>query len=588
MRRIFSRPNESHDCELSGLFGNENEQLMNTTPPQARYAFLSQRGRTARSLRESQFVPIEIEDNVDAEEIADVLSDDDYNLIPRSLTTDDEPMASSHKQVPPPAPQAIDRRRLDSQLIAEHRSSIYAHRLEHQPQYSNMRLGSRKLGVHPMHPTIQAKQNQMYLITTLLPSQSEQPALINRVLPKELLLRIFSYLDIVSLCRCAQVCRIWNRLAMDGSNWQSVDLFCFQKEIKTSVVENLATRCGGFLKELSLRGCENVHDSAMRSFSAKCPNIEALSLSKCKYITDNTCEYLGRYCHRLMFLDLENCTAITDNSLKFLSEGCTHLNELNISYCTNITDTGIEDLFRGCNNLKSLIAKGCEGLTYACFQGLNKHMTQLQRLNLLSCSAITDETVEIIADSCPYLEFLCISNCKEVTDRGVNALANSCYALKDLELASCINVSDMGFISLSKNCHELERMDLEDCVLITDTALINLNSGCPNLNSLTLSHCENLTDQSLAELCTTHKNCLRVLELDNCPNITDAALEHVRPVQNLERIDLYDCQLITKEAIKKFKQHRPEVVVHAYFAPSTPPVQAQPTRRGICKCCTIL
>ena len=29
--------------------------------------------------------------------------------------------------------------------------------------------------------------------------------LINKILPKELLIRIFSYLDVVSLCRCAQV-----------------------------------------------------------------------------------------------------------------------------------------------------------------------------------------------------------------------------------------------------------------------------------------------------------------------------------------------------------------------------------------------
>ena len=28
---------------------------------------------------------------------------------------------------------------------------------------------------------------------------------INKILPKELLLKIFSYLDVVSLCRCAQV-----------------------------------------------------------------------------------------------------------------------------------------------------------------------------------------------------------------------------------------------------------------------------------------------------------------------------------------------------------------------------------------------
>jgi hypothetical protein len=180
---------------------------------------------------------------------------------------------------------------------------------------------SLQLTHHPDHPTIQAKQNQMYLITTLAPSQqNSQPALINRVLPKELILRVFSYLDIVSLCRCAQSCRSWNKLAMDGSNWQDVDLFYFQKDVKTPVVESLAKRCGGFLKNLSLKGCENVQDSAMRSFAAKCPNIERLCLFKCKLITDATCEYIGRYCQRLVSLDLENCPAITDLTMKFI--GC--------------------------------------------------------------------------------------------------------------------------------------------------------------------------------------------------------------------------------------------------------------------------
>ena len=57
-------------------------------------------------------------------------------------------------------------------------------------------------------------------------------ALINRKLPRELLLRVFSYLDVVSLCRSAQVSKPWNILALDGSNWQRVDLFNFQVDIE--------------------------------------------------------------------------------------------------------------------------------------------------------------------------------------------------------------------------------------------------------------------------------------------------------------------------------------------------------------------
>ncbi|XP_003368243.1 F-box/LRR-repeat protein 2 [Trichinella spiralis] len=67
-----------------------------------------------------------------------------------------------------------------------------------------------------------------------------EEGLMNRKLPEELILRIFSYLDIVSLCRCAQVCRTWNILALDGSNWQNVDLFQFQKDIKTGSKKTLS------------------------------------------------------------------------------------------------------------------------------------------------------------------------------------------------------------------------------------------------------------------------------------------------------------------------------------------------------------
>uniref|UniRef100_A0A183BJ57 F-box domain-containing protein n=1 Tax=Globodera pallida TaxID=36090 RepID=A0A183BJ57_GLOPA len=448
----------------------------------------------------------------------------------------------------------------------------------------------------------------MYLITTLLPGhgQSHQngnaqngvhhhhhsqtnghrrnnsphmpsAALINHILPTELMLRVFSYLDITSLGRCAQVCRSWNKLAMDGSNWMDVDLFSFQREVKTTVVESLAKRCGSFLKVLSLKGCENVQDNAMRSFAAKCPNIEQLTLTKCKLVTDSTCEYIGRYCHRIVMIDLENCTLITDIALKFIGEGCKRLEELNLSWCEQISDIGIAYVAKSCPNLHTLFCKGLENLSSQCFGQLV--MPELRALNLFSCPNVTDETVADVARNCHQLEFLSLSNCKEITDQAIVSISHGCPKLRDLELAGCANLTDSGFVQLAKNCHELERMDLEECLLITDSTLSNFNNGCPNLYSLSLSHCENLTDNGLADLCVAHRERLQVLELDNCPNITDLALESMKHLTVLERVDLYDCQMITKDAIKKFKQARPEVEVHAYFAPATPPPQPAPNQK---------
>ena len=70
-----------------------------------------------------------------------------------------------------------------------------------------------------------------------------------------------------------------------------------------------------------------------------------------------------------------------------------------------------------------------------------------------------------------------------------------------------------------------------------------------------LSHCELITDEGIRHLgsspCATEQ--LRVLELDNCPLVTDASLEHLMACQSLERIELYDCQLITRQGIRRLK-----------------------------------
>jgi F-box/leucine-rich repeat protein 2/20 len=70
-----------------------------------------------------------------------------------------------------------------------------------------------------------------------------------------------------------------------------------------------------------------------------------------------------------------------------------------------------------------------------------------------------------------------------------------------------------------------------------------------------LSHCELITDEGIRHLgsspCATEQ--LQVLELDNCPLITDASLEHLMGCQSLERIELYDCQLITRQGIRRLK-----------------------------------
>lgn len=147
-----------------------------------------------------------------------------------------------------------------------------------------------------------------------------------------------------------------------------------------------------------------------------------------------------------------------------------------------------------------------------------------------------------------------------------------------------------SFRILAANCHELTSLDLDDCNRITDNTLSFLSTGCPLLEKLILSLCEQVTDQGIHWLITSTQSAsqnLKILELDNCPVLTDKSLEYLSQCSSLKRIDIYDCQGFSKKAIKEFMKANPELKVHTYFGESTPnEATNEPARDS--RCCIIL
>uniref|UniRef100_A0A3Q2VWX5 F-box/LRR-repeat protein 2 n=1 Tax=Haplochromis burtoni TaxID=8153 RepID=A0A3Q2VWX5_HAPBU len=398
------------------------------------------------------------------------------------------------------------------------------------------------------------------LISRQVFSNSDE-APINKKLPKELLLRIFSYLDVVTLCRCAQVSKAWNVLALDGSNWQKIDLFNFQTDIEGRVVENISKRCGGFLRQLSLRGCLSVGDASMKTFAQNCRNIEVLNLNGCTKITDSTCLSLSKFCSKLKHLDLTSCVSVSNHSLKALSDGCRMLETLNLSWCDQITRDGIEALARGCAGLRALFLRGCTQLDDGALKHLQKHCPELTTINMQSCTQVTDEGLVSLGRGCHKLQNLCVSGCSNITDASLTALGLNCPRL-------------------NKQCLILYQL-FSQPVFVAVCGLIFLFS---------LSHCELITDDGIRALSssTCGQERLTVVELDNCPLITDVTLEHLKTCHRLERIELYDCQQVTRAGIKRIRAHLPEIKVHAYFAPVTPPPSVHGGGQRLCRCCIIL
>ncbi|KAF8561848.1 hypothetical protein P879_08472 [Paragonimus westermani] len=503
---------------------------------------------------------------------------------------------------------------------------------------------------------------------------------INEKLPKELIIRIFSYLDITTLCKCSQVCKFWYDCAFDGSNWKSINLFEFQRDVQPKVIEKIAQRSRGFLRELFLKGCRNVTDDAIKRFTQLCRLIEYLNLSGCQNLTNDTCEYLGQNCPQLITLLIESCSKIDNTGMESLSR-CSNLAVLDVSWCA-VGDRGLTAIARGCKNLQRFRAVGCRDITSRGVERLARRCHGLLLLNLNYCGqGITDEALVHLATGCTELRVLALSHCA-ITDIGLRAIAGTlsptaaasilgpgesgglqngsalvlrvpshassngharlsageenevagavasgedadqdrsgrgsalrrqssltiptppsppaplapvgCLHLTTLEIARCSAVTDIGLTAIARACNKLEKLDLEDCGLVTDTTLAKLAVHCPHLNNLILSHCDQITDEGIARLAEglCGPDQLQELAMDNCPLLTDTALEHLGSnCRRLQRLDLYDCQQITKQGIFNLESQYPHLQVHAYFAPGTPPTSALERRRRYCRCCRII
>lgn len=414
---------------------------------------------------------------------------------------------------------------------------------------------------------------------------------INKKLPKELIIRIFSYLDINSLCRCACVSKYWNTLALDGSNWQYVDFFNFQTDISSNVVENLASRCREFLKAIRLENCRWVTDDSIKTLFKSCVNIEILNLKHCVKLTDYAFAGLQGSLIKVTNINLESCL-IGDRTILAISKGCPNLESIDISWCKNVTNHALEELVVSCTNLKYFSSRGLTTMNNSVLTKISINCINLTHLNINNCSNVSDDGLISVANGCTLLKFLGVSNCSYISNDTLKALGTSCKDLTILEASYCINLSDTGFAEISKGCSKLERLDLEECNRITDQTINNIAANCSKLRHLTLSRCELITDEAISKLslsnCAMINETLQVLELDNCPLISDTSLKHLYACKSLLHLELYDCQLISRSGIHKFQKALPNCKVHAYFAPPIPASSQRPTRSCSCKCCTIL
>jgi len=317
------------------------------------------------------------------------------------------------------------------------------------------------------------------------------------LLPREVILDIFSYLDISSLLRVSEVCHIFRDLSRDPFLFSEVDLrqvFHCCSSATLSWLIPLSSK----LTKLDLSWCGSygqISPPSLAQFITEVgPQLTHLRLDNCHVATTLVLEAVGTSCPVLTDLSLANCHLLKSPDFQALTQLET-LTSLNL-YRTTINQSCIISLL--CNN------RG------------------MQHLSLAACSNINGDEVCLVLSHCQsHLLCLDLWRCSTLTGRGVAALSSCCH-LTDLDLGWCLNVqaSSGSLLALTEACPNLSRLFLTAHRQTGDRELAAL-SHLPKLSQLDILGNRNVSLASVSDLLASVPT-LTLLDVSFCEQLGEA------------------------------------------------------------------
>ncbi|CAN6478332.1 unnamed protein product [Victoria cruziana] len=367
-------------------------------------------------------------------------------------------------------------------------------------------------------------------------------------LTDDLLHMVFSFLDRISLCCAARVCRQWRAASAHEDFWRHLDFINLNitplqfadmcdrypnvtevNILGTPAVETLAQKALNSLRSLEVLTLGRGHfGDAFFHALIDCPFLRKLDISESNIgngiqeipVCHDRLHYLSMTKCRVSRLSIR-CPQLETLSLKRTNMthailSCPQLKELNIAFCNKLSDAGIRSIATSC--------------------------TMLTSLDISNCSPVTDETLREIALACPNLHVLDASYCPNISLESVRL-----PLLTNLNLCNCEGINSGSMTSLSY-CYMLEDLQLDFCWLLTSVSLdlprlrsislvhcrrfVDLDLRCPSLSSVTICNCPVLSRISITS------NALQKLVLQKQESLSSVHLQ----CQILQEVDLSECE----------------------------------------------
>lgn len=343
---------------------------------------------------------------------------------------------------------------------------------------------------------------------------------------EDILLVLFSFLDIFDLHEASLVCRQWHRIANDLSLWRVVDL----QEIALTHKQTIASRDG--LCNLLRSSCTTFRifnsdsvGSVLSLLPHRCPRLLHLHLAFNKGLNEDDLSLILTRC-TLQTLSLSGCSGLLTDSI-FSSIQPSRLSSivnLNLAHLTHLSNESLEIVSRYCSNLQKLDIDGLYHITTPALVNLAISRGAGLRELTFDGSNIGDSALIAIADNARNLTILSVSFCNDFTDQGLESVSQL-HELRYLRLRKGANFTNQGFVRLFSAPTIFENvlaLDFSECVHLYDEALTRIAGRCHNLRTFMVSWCWEL-GAAVSALIASNPH-LQVLDLTGVKRLDTAHL----------------------------------------------------------------
>nr|CAD7267658.1 unnamed protein product [Timema shepardi] len=326
--------------------------------------------------------------------------------------------------------------------------------------------------------------------------ETESRGVVVNHLPNEMLLKIFSLLDVKDICYSTRyVCKRWNVLSNDEALWKNSEFVCtknmtleyiykmlrsasllravvLQWRLDTAGILEVLCKCCPDIQRIQLICCGMINLNTMEMLSVRYPGLLHLSMGKSFSVQRDCFDVLGQF-RKIQSINLSH-SRLTGDQLESIVDSCPDLVEINIDYVR-----GIEERY-----ILNLIAAKKETLVSLAVFG----------------DRVTDSTFEALQE-CNKLYSLHISQCGLLSDRGLKSLS-SLKTLSSLKLRYASNISYSGLCKflLQKTLSSLKYLSLSRSNKFDDVCAVSICQNCASLQELDLSYCPNVTAEGIKTL----------------------------------------------------------------------------------------